>query len=89
MEENKIGLYWERLAIYVCGLLVALCGYLYMDQKDRITNIESTVQTLQIEKVSRQELKDMETRLTGQMAGMKGDIIYHINMLREAQNNRK
>lgn len=88
MEESKIAVYWERFAIWVCGILLAVCTYNYMKQEDRIAALEDTVQTLQVEKVSRQELKDMEDRLMNQMNGMKGDIIYHINLIRESNNNK-
>lgn len=81
--DTKLTLYWERFGIWVAISLVTLCGWLFVDQKAKVEQLEVKVQNLQVDKVSRQELKDMEDRIYNRMDGMKGDIIFHINMLRE------
>lgn len=73
--DSKISMYWERLAIYIAGILFAICAWLFIDQKARVDSLEVKVQTLQIEKVNRQELKDLEDRFYKRMDIMRGDII--------------
>lgn len=76
MDSNvKLTLYWERLAIYIAGILFAICAWLFVDQKARVDTLEVKVQTLQVEKVNRQELKELEDRFYKRMDGMKADII--------------
>ena len=81
--DTKLTLYWERFGIWVAVTLVVVCGWLFIDQKMKVEQLEVKVQQLQVDKVSRQELKDMEDRIYNRMDSMKGDIIFHINMLRE------
>lgn len=81
--DTKLAVYWERFGIYVVCVLVALCSWLFVKQDAKVEQLETKVQQIQVEKVSRQELKDMEDRIYNRMDGMKGDIILHINMLRE------
>lgn len=73
--DSKIYAYWERFAIYVVGLLCAVCAWIFLEQDSRIDALEIKVQALQVDKVSRQELKDLEDRIYKRMDGMKGDII--------------
>lgn len=75
MNDSRISIYWERLAIYVSCALLALCAWLFVQQKTQVDALEVKVQTLQIEKVNRQELKDLEDRFYKRMDVMKGDII--------------
>lgn len=81
--DSRLAMYWERFAIAIACILVSLCGWMYVKQDHKIDSLDSKIQQLQIDKVSRQELKDMEDRMTNRMDGMKGDIIFHINMLRD------
>ena len=81
--DTKLAIYWEKFGIWVAVTLVAMCGWLFIDQKMKVEQLEVKVQQLQVDKVSRQELKDMEDRIYNRMDGMKSDIIFHINMLRE------
>lgn len=81
--DSKLAMYWERFAIYIACSLVALCAWLYVKQEEKIAQLDVKVQQLQIDKVSKQELREMEERISKNMDGMKGDIIFHINMLRE------
>jgi hypothetical protein len=78
-HDFRIATYWERLAIWVVGILLAICAWLFIGQKAQIETLEVKVQTLQVDKVSRQELKDLEDRLYKRMDGMKGDIIDRID----------
>ena len=82
-DHSKIAVYWERYGIWSSGVLLAMCAFMFTEQKSRIDHIEAKVQVLQEHKVSRQELKDMEDRLYNRMDGMKADIILHISTLRD------
>lgn len=81
--DTKLAIYWEKFGIWVASVLLALCAWLFLEQRGKIEQLEVKVQTIQVNKVSRQELKEMEDRIYNRMDGMKGDIILHINMLRE------
>lgn len=67
--------YWERFALWISGVLIAVCAWMWVEQHGRITQLESKVQQLQVDKVSRQELTALEDRIYKRMDGMKGDII--------------
>lgn len=81
--DSTLAIYWEKFGIWVACALLSLCAWLFVKQEAKVDQLEVKVQQLQIEKVSRQELKDMEDRIYSRMDGMKSDIIFHINMLRE------
>ena len=81
--DTKLAIYWEKFGIWVATILLGICAWLFVKQEAKVDQLEVKVQQLQIEKVSRQELKDMEDRIYSRMDGMKGDIILHINMLRD------
>lgn len=83
-DHSKIAEYWEKYGVWSSGVLLAMCAFMFTEQKTRIDHIEAKVQVLQEHKVSRQELKDMEDRLYNRMDGMKADIILHISTLRES-----
>ena len=78
--DAKIYAYWERFAIYVVGILCAVCTWVFLEQDSRIDALEIKVQSLQVDKVSRQELKDLEDRIYKRMDGLKGDIIDRIDL---------
>lgn len=80
--DSKIAQYWEKGGGWLAMSLVALCVWLFLKQEAKVEQLEVKVHALQVDKVSRQELKELEDRLYKQMDGMKGDIILHINMLR-------
>ena len=87
--DSKISLYWERLAIYVVGVLFGICAWLFVQQDSRIDALELRVQALQVEKVNRQELKDLEDRFYKRMDGMKEDIIDRLDLYFAATRPRK
>lgn len=81
--EGRLAHYWERFSIWIACLMLSLCAWLFLEQRTEVKQISTEVQNLKVDKVSRQEFKDMEDRIYNRMDGMKGDIIFHINMLRE------
>ena len=81
--DTKLAIYWERFGLWVAAVLLGICAWLFVEQRAEVKQLGSEIQSLKVEKVSRQELKDMEDRIYNRMDGMKGDIIFHINMLRD------
>lgn len=81
--DSRLAIYWERFGLWVAAVLLGLCAWLFVEQRAEVKQLGSEIQSLKVDKVSRQELKDMEDRIYNRMDGMKGDIIFHINMLRE------
>ena len=63
--DSKLAMYWERFAIYIACSLVALCAWLYVKQEEKIAQLDVKVQQLQIDKVSKQELREMEKEKGG------------------------
>lgn len=81
--DSRLAIYWEKFGLWVATVLLGLCAWLFVEQRAEVKQLGSEIQNLKVDKVSRQELKDMEDRIYNRMDGMKGDIIFHINMLRE------
>ncbi len=79
---------WERWALYLMGALVALCVYLFQEQKSKVERLETQMQTVQIDKVSRTEMKELEDRLNRQFMGIKADIIERMDWHFRAQSDR-
>lgn len=81
--DSTLAIYWEKFGLWVATILLGLCAWLFVEQRAEVKQLGSEIQSLKVDKVSRQELKDMEDRIYNRMDGMKGDIIFHINMIRE------
>lgn len=81
--DSRLAIYWERFGLWVAAVLLGICAWLFVEQRTEVKQLGTEIQSLKVDKVSRQELKDMEDRIYSRMDGMKGDIILHINMLRE------
>lgn len=73
--DRLLHVYWERFALWISGILIAVCAWIWVEQYGRIADLESKVQQLQIDKASRQELTALQARLCKRMDGMKSDII--------------
>ena len=72
---KQLHVYWERFALWISGILIAICAWMWVEQHGRIADLETRVQQLQVDKVSRQELNALEDRLYKRMDGVKTDII--------------
>lgn len=75
VSSKPLHAYWERFALWISGILIAICAWMWVEQHARITQLEMKVQQLQVDKVSRQELTALEDRIYKRMDGMKTDII--------------
>ena len=74
-----LGLYWERFALYLAGVLLAVGAWMWVQNHARINDLENKVQQLQVDKVSRQEFNALEDRIYKRMDVVKSDIIERID----------
>lgn len=77
--NTPLGLYWERFALYLAGVLLAVCAWMWVQNNGRINDLENKVQQLQVDKVSRQEFNALEDRIYKRMDVVKSDIIERID----------
>lgn len=61
--NNRINLYWEKGAIYLIGLVLAFVFYMYQGQRVEIKELQGAVTSLQMNKISKEELREVENRL--------------------------
>ena len=77
--NTPLGLYCERFALYLSGVLLAMCALMWFQKNGRINDLENKVQQLQVDKVSRQEFNALEDRIYKRMDVVKSDIIERID----------
>ena len=77
--NTPLGLYWERIALYLAGVLLAVGAWMWVQNHSRISDLENKVQQLQVDKVSRQEFNALEDRIYKRMDVVKSDIIERID----------
>ena len=71
--------YWERYAIWVSGITLAIVTWTGLQIHEKVEVLEDKVVALQQDKVSRQELKDLDDRMDKRMENMKNDIIARLD----------
>lgn len=77
--NTPLVLYWERFALYLAGVLLAVGAWMWVQNHARINDLENKVQQLQVDKVSRQEFNALEDRIYKRMDVVKSDIIERID----------
>ena len=77
--NTSIGLYWERFALYLAGVLLAVGAWMWVQNHSRMNDLENKVHQLQVDKVSRQEFNALEDRIYKRMDVVKVDIIERID----------
>ena len=77
--NTPLELYWERFALYLAGVLLAVGAWMWVQNHGRINDLENKVQQLQVDKVSRQEFNALEDRIYKRMDAVKSDIIERID----------
>ena len=77
--NTPLELYWERFALYLAGVLLAVGAWMWVQNHARINDLENKVQQLQVDKVSRQEFNALEDRIYKRMDAVKSDIIERID----------
>lgn len=73
--NSRINGYWEKWGIWVAVALLSICAYTFQEQKSRIDKLESNVQQLYMDKVSKEDMKEFEIRVSKQVDSVKGDIL--------------
>lgn len=79
--QNKLSKYWEKIAIYLLSGIVSLAWWNIQDYKERIVVLENKVHFLELDKVSKQDLKYELGRVSIQITDMKNDILARIDLL--------
>lgn len=76
--------YWERFSIWACGAIIALLCIGYQDQRTRVDKMEEKIQFIYMDKVSKNELKDVEARIMTRIEAGNADILARIDLLIKA-----
>lgn len=76
--------YWEKAAVWAGGCIIALLCIGYQDQKSTIDRMEERVQFLMLDKVSKNDLKEVEARIMGRIEAGNADILARIDLLLKA-----
>ena len=98
LGNNRINNLFERLAIALLGILFTILFTAYQYQRTDFKALEEKVLVVQINKVNKEDLKDVESRLNTKMDAMssslsqevrniKSDILDRINDI--AAKNKK
>lgn len=88
-KEKPLSSYWERLAIFAIGVILAIGSWMWTSNNARIDDLEVRVQQLQLDKVSRQEFNALEDRIYKRMDGMKTDIIDRLDWYFAGRKSRE
>ena len=73
--NSRINGYWERIALFLIGIVLSLVVWAYQEQGKKIERLESTALVLQTGKVDKADLRDVEDRINTKIDGMKSDIL--------------
>lgn len=84
--NSRMNNYFERLAIWACGCIIALLCIGYQDQKTTIDKMEERVQFLMLDKVGKGELKEVESRIMNRIEAGNADILARIDLLIKANS---
>ncbi|QDP50306.1 MAG: hypothetical protein Tp178MES00d2C33159851_96 [Prokaryotic dsDNA virus sp.] len=79
--ERRLNGLFERFAIWAGGLLIAILFMAYQDQRADVARLEERVSFLYMDKVSKSDLKDTETRIMNRIEGMQSDILARMDLL--------
>jgi hypothetical protein len=79
--DARINNYWEKFGLWACGAIITLLVIGYQDQKSKVDKLEEKVQILYQEKVSKNELKDVEQRLMTRIEAGNADILARIDLI--------
>lgn len=79
VANARINTYWEKWGMWIAVVLLSLCAWTFLEQKARIDKLQTDVQNLYIDKVSKEDMKEFEVRVTRQVEGVKGDILSRLD----------
>ena len=75
--------YWEKFSIWACSAIIALLCIGYQDQKTTIDKMEERVQFLMLDKVSKNDLKEVETRIMNRIEAGNENVLSRIELLKQ------
>lgn len=79
-SNSRINGYWERAALFLMGIVLAMTVWAFQEQSKKVERLEATVLVLQTGKVDRADLRDVEDRINSKIDGMKSDILSRLEM---------
>ena len=87
--NNRITALWEKFAIGLLSVVMALGMLVIQDIRTQNKELESRVLFLYTDKVSNQQLKDTEQRLVTNIEGMRSDLLARLDLYFGALKSRK
>jgi len=95
----RINNMWERLAIGLISFVLTALVMMYQGQRSDFKELETRVLSLQVDKVSKEDLRDVEMRinknfdarigeLISRSASDKADILARIDLLIKTTNGK-
>jgi len=78
--NTRINNLYEKIAIGLLSVIIAWGQLQYQESKDRVKDLETKVQTLYLEKVSRGDLRDLEDRINSRIESMKSDLLARLDL---------
>lgn len=78
--NNRITAIWEKFAIGLISVVLALGMMVIQDLRTQLKETESRVLFLYTDKVSNQQLKDTEQRLVTNIEGMRSDLLARLDL---------
>lgn len=78
--NSRINNYWERVALFLMGIVLALTVWAFQEQSKRVEKLEGTIIVLQTTKVDKGDLRDVEDRINSNISAMKSDILARIDL---------
>ena len=82
---SNISPYWKEVSMWACSAIIALLCYGYQDMKTRVDKMEEKLQFLYLDKVSKNELKEVENRIMHRIEAGNIDILARIDLLLKAE----
>lgn len=86
--NSALAPYWEKFSMWACSAIIALLCIGYQDQRTRVDKLEERLQFLVMDKVSKNELKEVEARIMGRIEAGNADILARIDLLIKANSIR-
>lgn len=87
--NNRINNLWEKFAIGLLSVVMALGMLVIQDIRTQNKELESRVLFLYTDKVSNQQLKDTEQRLVTNIEGMRSDLLARLDLYFGSLSKRK
>lgn len=79
-NDNVLAPHWERLARWACGAIIALLCIGYQDQKSTIERLDERVQFLMLDKVSKDDMRELEQRIMERIEAGNADILARLEL---------